>query len=116
MAKLDADFFERVYQVVRLIPPGRVTNYGAIARFLGSPQASRMVGYAMNNSHAQPQYVPAHRVVNRKGLLTGKHFFGGPDTMRELLQSEGVLVENDQITHFETLFWDPNKELMEGFE
>lgn len=116
MAKLENDFFERVYQVVRLIPPGRVTSYGAIARFLGSAQSSRMVGYAMNSSHAQAVYVPAHRVVNRKGMLTGKHFFGGPNTMQELLESEGITVFDDTITHFQEIFWDPNKELMEGFE
>ncbi len=116
MAKIEHDFFERVFQVVRLIPAGSVTTYGAIARFLGSPQASRMVGYAMNSSHAQTDYVPAHRVVNRNGMLSGKHFFGGPDTMRELLESEGIKVENDIITDFKQSFWDPNKELMEGYD
>lgn len=116
MAKLENDFFERVYQVVRLIPPGRVTNYGAIARFLGSAQSSRMVGYAMNSSHAQAVYVPAHRVVNRNGMLSGKHFFGGPNTMQELLESEGIVVVDDTIINFQEIFWDPNKALMEGFE
>jgi methylated-DNA-protein-cysteine methyltransferase-like protein len=116
MGKIEPDFFERVYQVVRLIPQGRVTNYGSIARFLGSPQASRMVGYAMNNSHTQLHYVPAHRVVNRIGLLSGKHYFGSSDTMRELLQSEGISVEDDKITNFDAVFWNPNKELMKGFE
>lgn len=116
MRKIDADFFDRVYQVVRLIPKGRVTNYGAIARFLGSPQAARMVGYAMNNSHSQPEYIPAHRVVNRLGLLTGKHHFGGPLTMQQLLEEEGVKVEEDKIINFQEIFWDPGKELMEGFE
>lgn len=116
MRKIDADFFDRVYQVVRLIPKGRVTNYGAIARFLGSPQAARMVGYAMNNSHSQPEYIPAHRVVNRLGLLTGKHHFGGPLTMQQLLESEGIEIQENKIVNFQEIFWDPSKELMEGFE
>lgn len=111
MSKTDFNFFEQVYQVVRLIPPGRVTSYGAIARFIGSPQSSRMVGYAMNSSFAQPEFVPAHRVVNRNGQLTGKHYFGGSDTMRELLASEGIEVEEDQIVDFKKHFWDPNNEL-----
>jgi methylated-DNA-protein-cysteine methyltransferase related protein len=111
MSKIDFHFFDQVYQVVRLIPPGYVTSYGAIARFIGSPQSSRMVGYAMNGSFAQSEFVPAHRVVNRNGQLTGKHYFGGPDTMRELLESEGIKVENDQIIDFKIHFWDPNIEL-----
>jgi len=108
---MNNDFFQKVYEVVRLIPNGRVTNYGAVARYIGSPQASRMVGYAMNNSHSQNFFVPAHRVVNRLGLLTGKHHFGGPNTMQELLESEGAIIENDKILNFEILFWDPTKEL-----
>lgn len=100
-----------MYEVVRLIPPGRVTTYGAIAKFIGSPQSSRLVGYAMNGSHTQSQFVPAHRVVNRNGMLTGKHHFGGPDTMRQLLEGEGIGVEDNSITNFEKYFWDPNIEL-----
>ena len=104
------DFFSRVYEVVRLIPPGRVTTYGAIARYIGSPQSSRMVGWAMNQSHAQTEFVPAHRVVNRNGLLTGKHFFGGPNIMQELLESEGAVIEYDKILNFKDIFWDPSEE------
>ena len=95
-----------------LIPAGRVTTYGAIARFTGSPQASRMVGWAMNASHHYSNHIPAHRVVNRNGLLTGKHHFRHPELMEELLESEGVLVENDRIVEFKRLFWDPYKELI----
>ena len=105
-----SDFFQRVYDVARLIPEGRVTSYGAIARFLGSKGSARMVGYAMNASTGI-EGVPAHRVVNRKGLLTGKHHFGGTNLMAELLQSEGVPVVNDQIQDFNLYFWDPSKEL-----
>jgi len=108
----NADFFARVYQVVRLVPSGRVTTYGAIARFIGSPQASRMVGWAMNNSHNQDDYVPAHRVINRNGILSGKHHFGGPRIMQELLESEGVQVIEDSVVKFDKLFWDPNTELI----
>jgi len=104
-------FFEKVYEVVRQIPYGRVTSYGAIAEYLGSAGSSRMVGWAMNSSHACAEYVPAHRVVNRNGLLTGKHHFGGPNIMKQLLESEGVLVEDDQIIHFRKHFWDPSREL-----
>jgi methylated-DNA-protein-cysteine methyltransferase related protein len=105
-------FFERVYEVVRLIPEGRVTTYGAIARFTGSPQASRMIGWAMNASHFYSDNIPAHRVVNRQGFLTGKHHFRHPDLMQQLLESEGVPVENDRIVNFERHFWDPYKELI----
>ena len=108
----DEDFFMQVYQLVRLIPAGRVTTYGAIAKHLGSPQSARMVGWAMNNSHAQPEYVPAHRVVNRVGQLSGKHHFGGPRVMQELLESEGIRVEDDQILDFSRLLWDPSKDLI----
>lgn len=104
-------FFEKVYQVTRLIPYGRVTSYGAIARYLGSAGSSRMVGWALNNSHHQPAFIPAHRVVNRIGMLSGKHHFGGMHTMQQLLESEGVKVVKDQVQNFEKLFWDPNKEL-----
>lgn len=105
-----SDFFKDVYDVVRLIPEGRVTSYGAIAKYLGSARSSRMVGWAMNAAHSIPD-VPAHRVVNRKGLLTGKMHFGEPDHMENLLKTEGVLVKNDQIIDFEKHFWDPIVEL-----
>jgi methylated-DNA-protein-cysteine methyltransferase-like protein len=108
-----SDFFEKVYEVVKLIPPGRVTSYGAIAKYLGTGGAARMVGWAMNASHSHPEFVPAHRVVNRTGLLTGKHHFDTPGAMQELLENEGVKVENDQIIDFKTHFWDPMKELGE---
>ena len=106
-----SDFYKKVYEVVRLIPAGRVTSYGAIAAYLGSKQSSRMVGWAMNNSHAQEEYVPAHRVVNRNGLLTGKHFFDGSGVMQELLENEGAIVEDDQIQNFREIFWEPIIEL-----
>lgn len=102
------DFFRDVYEVVKLIPPGRVTSYGAIASYLGTKMSARMVGWAMN---ASPPDVPAHRVVNRNGLLTGKHHFETPDTMQQLLEKEGIRVENDQIINFERHFWDPAAEL-----
>ena len=107
----DITFFEKVYAVVRLIPYGRVTSYGAIARYLGTGGSSRMVGWAMNASHQMLQHIPAHRVVNRIGLLTGKHHFGGQDTMQQLLESEGLAVVNDQIVNFKDVFWDPSVEL-----
>lgn len=106
-----SDFFDSVYQVVRLIPKGRVTSYGAIARYLGSPGSSRVVGYAMNASHSQKKYVPAHRVVNRNGLLSGRHHFSTPFEMEERLTAEGIEVKNHQVQNFDNLFWDPNKEL-----
>ncbi|MAS31012.1 MAG: cysteine methyltransferase [Flavobacteriaceae bacterium] len=100
-------FFERVYSVVRKIPEGKVTSYGAIANFLGTPKSARVVGWAMNASHDLDD-VPAHRVVNRNGLLTGKHFFSGSNLMRELLESEGIKIENDKIVDFEHHFWNPS--------
>jgi methylated-DNA-protein-cysteine methyltransferase related protein len=106
------DFFQRVYEVVKLIPPGRITSYGAIARYLGTTRSARMVGWAMNQCHTQSDIIPAHRVVNRNGLLTGKHFFGGENVMQELLESEGLLIEDDQILNFKERFWDPFKELI----
>ena len=96
--------FEHVYQVVSLVPYGRVTTYGAVARYLGSAQSARMVGWAMNSCR---QDVPAHRVVNRQGLLTGRHQFEG-DNMQQLLEMEGIQVENNKVVDFERLFWDPN--------
>ena len=104
------DFFHNVYQVVMLIPEGRVTSYGAIATYLGSKQSSRMVGWAMNASH-KLKNIPAHRVVNRNGLLTGKKHFKTSSRMKELLESEGVPVENDQIINFSDYFWNPSIEL-----
>lgn len=107
----NSDFFKNVYDVVRLIPKGRVTSYGAIAKFLGTARSSRMVGWAMNNSHSQHPPVPAHRVVNRNGMLTGKAHFSDPFVMQQLLEKEGVVVKNDTIVNFDKLFWDPNVEL-----
>lgn len=109
MAK-DTGFFEKVYQVASQIPYGRVTSYGAIAKYLGTPKSARMVGWAMNASHTSPN-VPAHRVVNRIGLLSGKHHFEGTNLMQQLLESEGVEVVENQIQNFKNLFWDPQKEL-----
>lgn len=99
-------FFEKVFNVVRKVPIGRVTTYGAIARHIGSPNSSRMVGWAMNASHKKSD-VPSHRVVNRIGLLSGKHHFCGSDLMKQLLENEGVNIENDKVTDFEKVFWDP---------
>lgn len=104
-------FFEKVYEVVKCIPAGRVTSYGAIARFLGTGKSARMVGWAMNASHSQLENVPAHRVVNRVGLLTGKHHFEGENVMKQLLESEGIEVSDDKVVNFAQLFWDPAKEL-----
>jgi methylated-DNA-protein-cysteine methyltransferase related protein len=106
------DFFEDVYEVVRLIPSGKVTSYGAIARYLGAARSSRLVGYAMNASHNQATYVPAHRVVNRNGLLTGKHHFSDETRMQILLESEGLIIENEQVKDFKIHFWDPNEALI----
>ena len=103
-------FFERVYDVVRLIPKGRVTSYGAIAKYLGAARSARMVGWAMNSSHGQDD-VPAHRVLNRKGLLTGKFHFDGTNLMQQLLENEGIPIQNNQVVNFEKYFWDPAKEL-----
>jgi methylated-DNA-protein-cysteine methyltransferase-like protein len=105
------NFFSRVYEVVRQIPYGRVTSYGAIAKHIGAAGSARMVGWAMNASHNAPD-VPAHRVVNRKGLLTGKHHFDGTNLMQQLLESEGITVIDNQIQEFEKHFWDPGKEII----
>jgi len=110
-ANEDRPFFEQVYDLVRLIPYGRVTSYGALAAALGSPGAARMVGWALNKCHSVHPPVPAHRVVNRKGLLSGKHFFPGEGMMRDLLVSEGVRVEDDRICDFADCFWDPSTAL-----
>lgn len=104
-------FFEMVYQVVELIPSGRVTTYGAIARYLGTSRSSRMVGWAMNMSHTCGRSIPAHRVVNRQGLLTGKHFFADEGAMAALLEAEGVAVKGDKVVDMKGCFWDPNEEL-----
>lgn len=104
----ESNFFERVYKVVHKIPYGRVTTYGAIARAIGAAKSARMVGYAMNGA-TNLEDVPAHRVVNRKGMLTGKHHFPGTHLMQQLLESEGILVEGDTIQNFESVFWDPSE-------
>jgi methylated-DNA-protein-cysteine methyltransferase-like protein len=104
------DFFEQVYAVVRLIPFGRVTSYGAIAEYLGAKRSSRMVGWAMNGAHTLTD-VPAHRVVNRNGMLTGKTHFATPTLMQELLEAEGAIVREDKIMNFQEIFWQPTLEL-----
>ena len=104
-------FFQRVYEVVLLVPSGRVTTYGAIARYLGSPGAARIVGWAMNQSHTSSEYVPAHRVVNRNGLLTGKHHFDGTNLMQEMLENEGAVIRENCILNMKEMFWDPVVEL-----
>ena len=105
------DFFSMVYEVTRLIPYGRVTSYGAIARYLATGRSARMVGWALNACHTHPEFVPAHRVVNRKGIISGKNHFGNSNTMKQLLENEGIIVEKDQIINFSEKFWDPSKEL-----
>jgi methylated-DNA-protein-cysteine methyltransferase related protein len=110
MAQQQENFFEKVYEVAQLIPYGRVTSYGAIAKYLGAARSARMVGWAMNA--AGERDVPAHRVVNRMGLLTGKHHFEGANLMQQLLESEGVKIEDNKIVNFEKYFWDPAIELM----
>lgn len=109
--KAENDFFAMVYEVTKLIPYGRITSYGAIARYLGSGKSARMVGWALNVCHSRTEFIPAHRVVNRNGLLTGKHHFGNSSTMQQLLANEGIIVEDDKIVNFRERFWDPLKEL-----
>ena len=109
--KTDQNFFDQVYAVARQIPKGRVTSYGAIAASLGAKSSSRMVGWAMNSCRSARPKVPAHRVVNRLGILSGKHHFEDPDEMARLLTKEGVLVKDDQVVDFKKLFWDPAAEL-----
>ncbi|MBA5628418.1 MGMT family protein [Moheibacter lacus] len=104
--KFEPSFYDKVYEVTRKIPFGKVTSYGAIAEFLGRKGSARMVGYAMNNAHYLDD-VPAHRVVNRNGLLTGKHHFSPPDLMQQLLENEGIEVENDKVLNFKEVFWKP---------
>lgn len=107
----EKDFFQMVYQVVRLIPKGRVTSYGAIAAYLGAKTSSRLVGYAMNGAHTVKPKIPAHRVVNRNGLLTGKHHFSTPYEMQELLEKEKIKIKEDKIQDFKKVYWDPMEEL-----
>ena len=109
--KVHDDFFSKVYEVTKCIPFGRITSYGAIARCLGSGRSARMVGWALNVSHSNREFIPAHRVVNRNGLLTGKHHFGNSSTMEQLLENEGIIIENDRISNFKEKFWDPGIEL-----
>lgn len=104
-------FFENVYAVARLIPKGRVTSYGAIAKYLGTAKSARLVGYAMNGAHGQKPSVPAHRVINRNGLLTGRHHFNPPEAMQQRLEAEGIKVKEHQVVDFDKLFWDPAKHL-----
>lgn len=111
MEKSDDNFFQKSHAVARLIPYGRVTSYGAIAKYLGAARSARMVGWAMNASH-NDETVPAHRVVNRKGLLTGKHHFDGTNLMQQLLESEGIEITDNQIQNLESIFWDPSVELI----
>jgi len=110
LSEKNKDFFEHVYQVTRLIPEGRVTSYGAIARYLGMGRAARMVGWAMNACMGRPD-IPAHRVVNRLGMLTGKIHFETLTKMQEQLEAEGIVVENDKVVDFKKLNWDPTLEL-----
>ena len=109
--KMDESFFALVYDIVRQIPKGRVTSYGAIAAALGAKSSARMVGWAMNNAHGMKPAVPAHRVVNRQGLLTGKMHFSTPDAMQEALQKEGIQVKEDQVQDYNAKFWDPAEAL-----
>ena len=111
MKEESAGFFQKVYELVRQVPKGRVTTYGHIAEYLGQKGAARMVGWAMNASHYADPPVPAHRVVNRAGMLTGKHHFLTPDLMQKSLENEGIMVDNDKVLDFQHLLWDPIKEL-----
>jgi methylated-DNA-protein-cysteine methyltransferase related protein len=108
----DYTFFENVFEVVRQIPKGRISTYGAIASYLGSRQSARMVGWAMNQAHEVKPYVPAHRVVNRNGLLTGKHHFAAIDTMQIALEQEGIVIIDDTVQNFTQVLWDPANELL----
>ena len=103
---MEKDFFQRVYEVVKQIPYGKITTYGAIAKKIGAPKSARMVGYALNASHLNEE-IPAHRVVNRKGLLTGKHHFQGTNLMQQLLESEGVKIKENTVQNFKEHFWEP---------
>jgi len=105
-----SNYFNNVYDIVKLIPKGRVTSYGSIAKYLGTTKGARIVGWAMNNSHSNSS-IPAHRVVNKNGLLTGKHHFPDEKAMENLLKKEGILIKNNRIENFEDIFWDPIIEL-----
>ncbi|RUA23641.1 MAG: cysteine methyltransferase [Bacteroidetes bacterium] len=107
--KEETNFFTKVFQVCQQIPRGRVTSYGAIAKAIGWPQSARMVGWAMNKSFTYGEEIPAHRVLNRVGMLTGKKAFGNPNLMQQLLEKEGIPVKNDQVQNFKKYFWDPNE-------
>ena len=109
--KSSNDFFSRVYDVTRLIPFGRVTSYGAIARYLSTGRSARMVGWALNSSHTRPEFIPAHRVVNRKGLLTGRQHFGNSTTMKQILENEGRVIEEERVVKFREKLWDTSDEL-----
>ncbi|MFT4660884.1 MAG: methylated-DNA-protein-cysteine methyltransferase-like protein [Patiriisocius sp.] len=111
LSEKNKDFFSKVYQVVALIPKGKVTNYGSIAKYLGSPRGARMVGWAMNACHSSAPNLPAHRVVNRVGLLSGKDHFPDPNMMQLLLEKEGLTIKENKIQKFENYFWDPMIEL-----
>ena len=106
------NFFESVYEVVKLIPRGRATSYGAIAKYLGTAKSSRMVGWALNQSHFLKEKIPAHRVVNRNGILSGKAHFSNPEEMKILLENDGLIIKNDTIMNFDKVFWDPSIELI----
>ena len=106
----EENFFEKVYSITKQVPFGRVTSYGAIAKHLGTPRSARMVGWALNASHLDDS-IPAHRVVNRNGLLTGKHHFDGTNLMQQLLENENIIIENNHIMDFKKIYWDPNIEL-----
>ncbi|PLX05421.1 MAG: cysteine methyltransferase [Marinilabiliales bacterium] len=105
------NFFTKVYRITKLIPEGRVSTYGAIAEYLGTKSSARVVGWALNNCQFNEGYIPAHRVVNRNGILSGKNHFPNDKTMQELLESEGITIENNQVVNFEKVFWNPNKEI-----
>ncbi len=111
----EESFYDKVYEVARLVPYGRVTSYGAIAKFLGTAGTARMVGYAMMHCGGLQPPVPAHRVVNSRGMLTGRFHFATPTLMQEMLESEGVTVENDEVKNFKKIQWDPAIELMDGY-
>ncbi|HIP35631.1 MAG TPA: MGMT family protein [Crocinitomix sp.] len=111
MNESNINFYQNIYDLVQLIPRGRVTTYGAIANYLGAKQSSRVVGWALNQCHTQKMKIPAHRVVNRLGLLSGKAHFTPPELMQQLLEQEGIVVENDKIQNFDKVFWNPILEL-----
>lgn len=111
ISEKNKDYFDAVFQVVRLIPEGRATSYGSISNYLGTKGGARMVGWAMNASHLQEEYVPAHRVVNRNGMLTGKHHFSPPESMQMALEAEKIEVKDDKILNFKAIYWDPSEEL-----